>query len=71
MGQPMMQPGVVMMQVSPMDMCPSGGIHQFEDEFTCCGIFLAICFFPIGVLCCWMMRTSTCAKCGTQRNPTI
>ncbi|KAF0292559.1 Brain protein I3 [Amphibalanus amphitrite] len=36
------------------------------DSFTPCGIVLAICFFPLGLLCCWMMREKQCNMCGAK-----
>lgn len=37
----------------------------YQDEFTCCGIVLAILFFPIGLLCCYVMREKRCSNCGS------
>ncbi|KAJ3212440.1 hypothetical protein HDU67_003834 [Dinochytrium kinnereticum] len=28
-------PGVIMMQVPAGEMCPNGGVHNYQDEFTC------------------------------------
>ncbi|KAJ3313624.1 hypothetical protein HDU76_002595 [Blyttiomyces sp. JEL0837] len=58
------QQQVITMAVNSAELCPAGGIHQLTDEFTCCGITLAILFFPIGVLCCFLMTEKKCAKCG-------
>lgn len=44
--------------------CPNG---YYNPEFTTCGIVLAVCFFPIGILCCWLMREDKCNACGAVR----
>jgi len=44
--------------------CPGGGDHNLHKEFTVMGIVLAVIFFPFGLLCCWVMRTHKCKKCG-------
>jgi len=44
--------------------CPGGGAHFIVEEFTGCGICLAIFFFPLGVLCCLAMKEQRCAKCN-------
>merc|ERR1712080_72760 len=40
---------------------------KIVDEFTCCGKCLGICFFPIGLVCCFMMREKVCVDCGHRR----
>nr|XP_027211940.1 brain protein I3-like [Penaeus vannamei] len=44
--------------------CPACRAGILRNEFTCCGIFLAICFFPIGMLCCFLMMERRCSNCG-------
>ncbi|KAJ3101362.1 hypothetical protein HDU97_001403 [Phlyctochytrium planicorne] len=61
----MQQPQQVVMAVNAAEMCAAGGIHSISDEFTCCGITLAILCFPIGLVCCFLMREKKCIKCGT------
>lgn len=34
------------------------------NDFTVCGIVLAIVFFPIGLLCCLVMTERRCVHCG-------
>jgi len=46
--------------------CSGGGNHFIVEDFTCCGVCLAIFFFPIGVLCCLVMRERRCPKCGMR-----
>ncbi|XP_063588144.1 membrane protein BRI3-like [Penaeus indicus] len=44
--------------------CPACRAGILRNEFTCCGIFLAICFFPLGLLCCFLMMERRCSNCG-------
>ncbi|KAJ9083629.1 hypothetical protein DSO57_1032830 [Entomophthora muscae] len=44
--------------------CAGGGNHDFEGEFTCCGIMWAIFCFPCGLFCCCCLRVHRCNKCG-------
>uniref|UniRef100_H2YEK2 Uncharacterized protein n=1 Tax=Ciona savignyi TaxID=51511 RepID=H2YEK2_CIOSA len=44
--------------------CRRCGAIGLKDEFTCCGVCLAIWFFPLGLICCFMMREKKCAGCG-------
>jgi hypothetical protein len=36
--------------------CLDGYCHDYEGEFTACGVCLGIFFFPIGLLCCLALR---------------
>ena len=43
--------------------CPN--CHGFiSKEFTCCGVCLGICCFPVGVVCCFAMQENKCQSCG-------
>ncbi|XP_066940750.1 membrane protein BRI3-like [Macrobrachium rosenbergii] len=44
--------------------CPNCRAGVFVDDFTCCGICLAVCFFPLGLICCFAMRERKCSNCG-------
>lgn len=44
-------------------MCPVCQVGILQDEFTGCGICLGICFFPLGILCCMLMRERRCNHC--------
>ncbi|XP_078483336.1 uncharacterized protein LOC144743423 [Ciona intestinalis] len=44
--------------------CRRCGATGLSDSFTCCGICLAIFFFPIGLICCFCMREKKCSGCG-------
>lgn len=38
--------------------------HNFQSEFTCCGICCAIFLFPVGLICCFCMRKQRCRHCN-------
>ncbi|XP_022092587.1 brain protein I3-like [Acanthaster planci] len=44
--------------------CPTCHVGVMTDSYTACGIILAICFFPLGIICCLMMKERTCSNCG-------
>lgn len=44
--------------------CPACRVGVLEDDFTCLGILCAILFFPIGLLCCLLLRQRHCPHCG-------
>ncbi|CAH0547657.1 unnamed protein product [Brassicogethes aeneus] len=46
--------------------CPACRVGVLEDDFTCCGVMCAICFFPLGILCCLLMREKKCSNCGAS-----
>jgi len=49
--------------------CPNcGAVGTTYQQFTCCGIALAIIFFPIGILCCLFMQERRCSACGFSVN---
>ncbi|XP_065560368.1 membrane protein BRI3-like [Artemia franciscana] len=68
--QPQPQPQVVRIQTVPSTTvilangCPSCRNGVMVGHFPCCAIFIAILFFPLGVLCCLLMRVNTCSSCG-------
>ncbi|DAZ97709.1 TPA: hypothetical protein N0F65_009608 [Lagenidium giganteum] len=37
--------------------------HSEHGDFTCCGICCGVCLFPIGLICCFLMREKRCANC--------
>uniref|UniRef100_A0A6B2LSW7 Membrane protein BRI3 n=1 Tax=Arcella intermedia TaxID=1963864 RepID=A0A6B2LSW7_9EUKA len=47
--------------------CPRCSVGTMQDEYTCCGVALAILFFPIGILCCLSMTEKRCSSCGYLR----
>lgn len=44
--------------------CPACRVGVLQNDFTCLGIFCAIFFFPLGLLCCLLMRQQRCSNCG-------
>ncbi|CAG0882801.1 unnamed protein product [Darwinula stevensoni] len=56
-------PGITV--VTTVGQCPTCHAGFLTDEFTCCGITMAVLFFPIGVLCCLAMRQKRCSNCGS------
>ncbi|OXA51244.1 brain protein I3 [Folsomia candida] len=58
----LVQPGTRVVIVSGG--CPRCHVGSLIDDFDCCAIFLAIFFFPIGILCCLAMRQKRCTNCG-------
>jgi len=44
--------------------CPACRVGVLEDDFTCLGIFCAIFFFPLGILCCLALKNRRCSNCG-------
>jgi len=46
--------------------CPSCHNGIVLDKFTCCGICLGICCFPVGLVCCFLMKENRCSSCGAK-----
>ncbi|KAI8115534.1 hypothetical protein FF38_06233 [Lucilia cuprina] len=46
--------------------CPACRIGILEDSYPCIGLFCAILFFPVGILCCLAMKNKRCSNCGTE-----
>jgi len=49
--------------VGPAGNCPNCRAGILVQSYTFCGICLAICFFPLGVLCCLLMTEKKCTNC--------
>lgn len=56
---------IVVQQQAPTGNCPVCRTGNLTYEYTCCGIALAILFFPIGILCCLLMKQGRCTNCGS------
>lgn len=56
---------IVVQQQQPIGNCPVCRRGNLVYEYTCCGIFLAIFFFPIGIICCLLMKQGRCSSCGS------
>lgn len=46
--------------------CPVCRNGNLIEDFTCCGICLAIFFFPLGLICCLLMKERRCTRCGAR-----
>lgn len=44
--------------------CPACRVGVMEDDYTCLGLLCAILFFPLGLICCLLLRTRRCSNCG-------
>ncbi|XP_031830000.1 membrane protein BRI3 isoform X2 [Nomia melanderi] len=44
--------------------CPACRVGIMEDDFTCLGLLCAIFCFPIGIICCLLLKTRRCSNCG-------
>ncbi|XP_060552479.1 membrane protein BRI3-like [Ruditapes philippinarum] len=53
-------------QVVAVGGCRACGVGHVSDSFTALGIILAICFFPLGVLCCFLLMEKRCDRCGAS-----
>ncbi|KAF2349586.1 Brain protein I3 [Trinorchestia longiramus] len=52
--------------VAAVGSCPVCRVGNLENNFTCCGIFLAIICFPIGFICCCLMKERRCSNCNAN-----
>lgn len=55
-------PGVVV--ITSGNSCPSCHVGYIREDYTCCGIALAILFFPLGLICCLLMKEKRCSHCS-------
>lgn len=46
--------------------CPACRIGILEDEYPCLGLCCAIAFFPVGILCCLLMKQKRCTNCRSE-----
>ncbi|EFA08605.1 Brain protein I3-like Protein [Tribolium castaneum] len=44
--------------------CPVCRVGVLERKFTKCGIVLAVLFFPLGIVCCFLSSQKKCNRCG-------
>lgn len=67
--QPTAEPSthrIIIKEMIAVNACPVCRIGMLNEEFTCCGIFCAIFFFPLGVLCCLCMKDKVCTNCNAR-----
>ncbi|XP_042893339.1 brain protein I3-like isoform X2 [Penaeus japonicus] len=46
--------------------CPICKAGLIQQEFSCCGVCLSIFLFPLGLICCYLMRKTRCSNCGKE-----
>jgi hypothetical protein len=47
--------------------CPVCRTGNMIEEYSCCGICCAIFFFPIGLICCLLMKNRRCSHCNATQ----
>lgn len=57
---------IVINEIISVNACPVCRIGMLEEGFTACGLCCAIFFFPVGILCCLLMREKSCSNCGAR-----
>ncbi|XP_043479464.1 brain protein I3 [Leptopilina heterotoma] len=55
---------IVVPEIILVGACPACRVGVLEDDYTCLGIFCAIFFFPIGIICCLLLKNRRCSHCG-------
>ncbi|KAF7993476.1 hypothetical protein HCN44_010071 [Aphidius gifuensis] len=55
---------VIVPEIILVGSCPACRVGVLEDDYTCLGVFCAIFFFPLGILCCLAMKNRRCSNCG-------
>ncbi|XP_014616816.1 PREDICTED: brain protein I3 [Polistes canadensis] len=55
---------IVVPEVILVGGCPACRVGVMEDDYTCLGLLCAILFFPLGIICCLLLKTRRCSNCG-------
>lgn len=55
---------VIVPEIILVGCCPACKVGVMEDDYTCLGLLCAILFFPIGIICCLLLKTRRCSNCG-------
>ncbi|XP_014233544.1 brain protein I3 [Trichogramma pretiosum] len=55
---------IIVPEIILVGACPACRIGVLEDDYPCLGIFCAIFFFPLGILCCLLLKNRRCSNCG-------
>ncbi|KAJ8664564.1 hypothetical protein QAD02_006226 [Eretmocerus hayati] len=55
---------IIVPEIILVGACPACRVGVLEDDYTCLGIFCAIFFFPLGILCCLLLKNRRCSNCG-------
>lgn len=45
--------------------CPNCQRGPIVENYTCCGICLAICLFPLGLTCLLLRKEKKCLACNS------
>ena len=48
------------------NLCPHCHNGVLEDDYGFCALCLAIVFFPLGIVCCMLMKDRVCPSCGSR-----
>lgn len=59
---------VIIPEIIIVGACPACRVGYLEDDYTCLGLFCAIFFFPLGILCCLALKNKRCSNCGAYFN---
>lgn len=54
----------VMLKPKVNDLNYAKQVGVMEDDYTCLGLLCAILFFPLGLICCLLLKTRRCSNCG-------
>lgn len=55
---------VIMPEIILVGACPACRVGVMEDDYTGLGLLCAILFFPLGIICCLLLKTRRCSNCG-------
>lgn len=55
---------VIMPEIILVGACPACRVGILEDDYTCLGLLCAIFFFPLGIICCLLLKNRRCSNCG-------
>ncbi|KAG7208278.1 hypothetical protein KM043_014521 [Ampulex compressa] len=44
--------------------CPACRVGIIEDDYSCLGLLCAVFCFPLGLICCMLLKTKRCSNCG-------
>jgi hypothetical protein len=58
-----MYPGRPMHMGGGMNLCIDGFPHDYQKDFTLCGMCWLFWCFPCGIYCCWNDANLKCTKC--------
>jgi hypothetical protein len=66
-GAPQQQQQAQQQQQYAVELCSKDGQpHNYQRDFTCCGIAWAVLCFPCGLICLFNDRKTKCIKCNKE-----